>query len=1155
MSGSLASNQITISSSGEMDYLGTSTAGSATITNNSFGSVNFFGTSTASTATITNHYDLIFNDNSTAGSATINNDAAVAFQNSSSAAGATITNTGVLNFYNTSTAGDAIITNSGGGTTYFSGTASGGTARFILNGTGALDLSYLTSSGTTAGSIEGDGTASLGAKNLAVGGNDRSTTFSGVIQDGGLGGGIGGSLTKTGTGTLTLSGVNTYSGGTTINVGTITVGNDSALGTGDVTMAAGTTLGFASGDFTIANNIAMTGDPVFFVDTGNTDTLSGVLSDTSSANPGVVEKTGAGTLILSGVNTYSGGTILNAGILQVSADTGLGDTSGGLTIDGGTLQWGASFDSARAITLSNGGGVFDTNGFNNTLSGEISGTGALTKSGGGILTLSGAGTYTGATTVNSGTLALSGSLASSQITINSGGVMQYLGSSTAGSATITNNTGGLVLFRGSSTAGTATINSDSTLQFTESSSAGSATITSSKDLNFYDTSSAGSATITNNAGGALFFGGSATADAATITTNSGGYTFITGTASGGSARFILNGTGQLDISYLNSSATSVGSIEGDGYVHIGFANLAVGGNNLDTTFSGVIDNNGRDGGAGGGLTKEGTGTLTLSGANTYRGGTTINAGAITVGNASALGTGDVTMAAGTTLGFAGDYTLANNFGLSGDPTFFVDTGNTDTLSGVISDSGGTPGVLEKTGGGTLILSGANTYSGGTNLSAGTLQGDTTSLQGDITDNAALVFDQAGTGTFAGIISGSGSLTKSGTGTLILSGANTYSGGTTISAGTLQGDTTSLQGDIIDNAALVFDQASDGTFAGIISGSGALAKSGSGTLILSGANTYTGGTTISAGTLQGDTTSLQGDITDNAALVFDQSSDGSFGDVISGTGTLTKAGNGNLTLSGTNTYTGATTVNAGTLSVNGSIASSSLLTVNAGGTVGGTGDLPSITIPSGGTLAPGNSIGTVTVNGDLNLASGSVYAVQVSPSAADKTIVTGSATIAGNLTTTFANGSYAPGTQYTLINSGGALSGTFAGLTTTNLPYSFTAQLSYDPNNVFLTLFPIVDPRGGQIYADRTTTTAISDERMIRDAVLGHLLVPTDGGRRHRRLGRGLHRIRQVRQHGGLADIAHNHAGGIAGVDIGLEAVSASVWPGPIRPRGRPLPPP
>ena len=132
-------------------------------------------------------------------------------------------------------------------------------------------------------------------------------------------------------------------------------------------------------------------------------------------------KTGSSTWTLTGTTTAVTPWTINQGTLAVSADSNLGANTGGVTFNGGTLQFGASFDLAntRAITLNAGGGTFDTNGFNTTVSQAIGGSGSLTKTGSGTLTLSGINTYTGATTVDAGTLVVNGSIASSSITNNS----------------------------------------------------------------------------------------------------------------------------------------------------------------------------------------------------------------------------------------------------------------------------------------------------------------------------------------------------------------------------------------------------------------------------------------------------------------------------------------------------------------------------------------------------------------------------------------------------------------------------------------------------------------------------------------------------------------------------------------------------------------
>jgi outer membrane autotransporter protein len=226
---------ITDGGGGVTEFMQTSTAGNAAITNNggtasgaSGGVTGFSNTSTAGNAAITNNGGKVggagggvtaFSDTATAGNAAITNDGGTVSGGSG----------GLTQFNNSSTAGSAtIITNGGtggglGGRTVFTDSSDGGMARAITNGNGSFDISGLTTAGMGIGSIEGSGNYFLGSKTLTAGGNNLSTTVSGVIQDGGLSGGAGGSLTKIGTGTLTLTGKNTYTGTTTVNAGSLIV--------------------------------------------------------------------------------------------------------------------------------------------------------------------------------------------------------------------------------------------------------------------------------------------------------------------------------------------------------------------------------------------------------------------------------------------------------------------------------------------------------------------------------------------------------------------------------------------------------------------------------------------------------------------------------------------------------------------------------------------------------------------------------------------------------------------------------------------------------------------------------------------------------------------------------------------------------------------
>jgi autotransporter-associated beta strand protein len=258
-----------------------------------------------------------------------------------------------------------------------------------------------------------------------------------VIADqtgsGGTGANAGvGSLVKTGAGTLVLSGANTYTGGTTLAAGTLTLANNQALGSGALT-TTGSVVDYANG-VTIANPIVVNSNTTQFQVLDGSATQAGVISELNGPRP--IEKIGAGTLVLGAANTYSGPTTITAGTLAVSADNNLGNSTGGLIFGGGTLQFLSGFTSNRAVTLNSGGGTVDTNGNDATLGGAISGIGSLTKIGGGTLTLSASSSYSGATAVNAGTLLVNGSIANSAVTVNSGAVLA--GGGTVGSTTINN---------------------------------------------------------------------------------------------------------------------------------------------------------------------------------------------------------------------------------------------------------------------------------------------------------------------------------------------------------------------------------------------------------------------------------------------------------------------------------------------------------------------------------------------------------------------------------------------------------------------------------------------------------------------------------------------------------------------------------------------
>ncbi|ENU8985499.1 fibronectin-binding autotransporter adhesin ShdA [Salmonella enterica] len=403
------------------------------------------------------------------------------------------------------------------------------------------------------------------------------------------------------------------------------------------------------------------------------------------------------------------------------------------------------------------------------------------------------------------------------------------------------------------------------------------------------------------------------------------------------------------------------------------------------------------------LTKQGDGTLILSNTGNDYGDTEIDGGILTAKDAASLGTGDVTIAESATLALS-QGTLDNNV------------------------TGG--GQIVKTGNDELIVTGDNTYSGGTTITGGTLTADyADSLGTGVIANSGVL--QVGEGELENTLSGSGSLVKTGTGELTLSGDNSYSGDTTITGGTLTADhADSLGTGVIANSGVL--QVGEGELENTLSGSGALVKTGTGELTLSGDNTYSGGTTITGGTLTADhADSLGTGVIANSGVL--QVGEGELENTLSGTGSLVKTGTGELTLSGDNTYSGGTTIDDGVLIATNVNALGSVDVDNAGTLkldAEGEFNLANVTTQSGATteLAKGT-----TLNVDsLTQQADSTLNIDLSKANGESAITADSVTLGGTLNVTgigSVTDSWTPEAYtYTLIDSDSAITSDFDNLT-------------------------------------------------------------------------------------------------------------------------------
>ncbi|WP_161599711.1 autotransporter-associated beta strand repeat-containing protein [Pseudomonas arsenicoxydans] len=730
-------------------------------------------------------------------------------------------------------------------------------------------------------------------------------------------------------GTTVVSRANTYTGGTALNGGVLQVSSDANLG------AAAGTLSFNGGTLRSTAGFSMARSTTLNASGGIFETQTGILPLIQNgliAGVGALTKTGAGTLNLTAANTYTGGTAINGGVLQISSDSNLGAPAAVLSLDGGTLRTTANIAMARDTTLGSAGGTFETQTSNLTQNSSIAGVGALTKAGSGTLTLTSANTYTGGTTISAGTLQLgnggtSGSIVGN-VTDNAALVFNRsdsvtVASNISGSGTVSQIGTGTTVLTGTNTYTGGTTISAGTLQLGNGGTSGSVVgnITDNATLAFDRSDTFNLAGVISGSGsvsqigtgstvlsGANTYVGATTVSAGTLYVdgNQSAATGLTSVASGAT----LGGSGTIggSVNIADGGTLSPGDQAAPGRLGInGDLGLSTG-SLLNYRFgqAGVVGGPLNDlTVVGGNLTLDGTLNVTTSPGGTFTPGVyrVISYGGTLTNNGLLLGT----TPSGTTLGVqtsvANQVNLVNTTGLTlnfwdgnagpkNDATVNGGNGVWQNNSGNDNwtDSNGTvnapfsngsfavfmaqPGTVSIDNSlGQVNVSGMQFASDGYVISGGPLEliGSPTSIirVGDGTASGA-----ADTATINSVLTGSSSIQKEDLGTLVLTANNTYTGGTAINGGVLQissdnnlgtpaaalsldggtlrttADMTMARDTTLGSAGGTFEtQASILTQNSSIAGVGALTKAGTGTLTLTSANTYSGGTTISAGTLQ------------------------------------------------------------------------------------------------------------------------------------------------------------------------------------------------------------------------------------------------------------------------------------------------------------------
>ncbi|MBZ9922178.1 autotransporter-associated beta strand repeat-containing protein, partial [Mesorhizobium sp. BR1-1-7] len=710
---------------------------------------------------------------------------------------------------------------------------------------------------------------SVGAANQTITGGSMTGTLGGGVlgvQQNGTGtftiastivdntGAIG--FTKAGTGKVTLSGGNTYTGATTVAQGTLSInsvanaGQASAIGAASTNASnlaiQGATLEYTGGTastdrgFTIARSGAITSDTISVTNAATNLTFSGQVVSLDGAN---FIKDGAGTLTLSGSNnSYTGNTTVNGGTLAVTtlANGGVNSSIGASSSASSSLvlQNGAKLDylgsaatSNRGFTLASAGGIGVSNAPTTlTLGGVATGPGSLTKTGPGTLVLSGTNDYSGGTTVSTGILRAGSTSAFGT------GAMTVAGGATLDLANNSNSVGALG-GSGNVTLGTArlTINGSGTFSGVISGAAAGGVTLGSGAQTFSGCS--------NTYAGSTILQGNSTLNVGCLA--NGGQSSDIGASSSASTNLVFN---QGALNYTGGDVTTDRGFQLLANIGaVGVANAAT-----TLTFTGQATGSGI-------LRKDGPGTLVLSGNNTYTGGTIVSTGTLRAGSTTAFGTGATTVNAGATLDLKdlsntmGGLTGAGNVTL-GSATLTINGGGGLTFSGAISGTGS----FVKTGAGGQGLTGCNnSYGGTTTISGGSLvvdclvNGGVNSSMGASSAAASNLVFNGGTLGYVGtggstnrqftLDTAGGGLDASGTGAI-----NFTSTAAITLLGTDTARTLTLGGTNTGNNSLAAQITDNGT------GKTALTKTSTGTWVLTNAgSTYTGVTTISGGVLAVD----------------------------------------------------------------------------------------------------------------------------------------------------------------------------------------------------------------------------------------------------------------------------------------------------------------